>query len=464
MAQGKGGARLLADLPQIVEKDKRHVFHPMIQHSTLQKKDPLVFVSGRGSTVVDAHGKEYIDAFAGLWCVNVGYGREEVARAAYEQMLALAYFPHIHAHVPGAEFAAQIAALFGGDLKHVYFVNSGSEANEAAFKFARQHGKQAHPGQNRYKIIARYGGYHGTTLSTLAAGGMTDRKVKFEPLDGAFLHAPPPYCYRCPLGLQRESCGLACAKAIEHMIASEGEETVAAVVVEPIMSGLGVVVPPDGYLEMVQEICRRHGVLLLVDEVINGFGRTGAMFGHQHWGLQPDIVAVAKGITSAYLPLAATVVSDRVFNTFLGEPSEMRHVIQVNTYGGHPAACAAGLANLRILREEKLPERAAETGAYLIDELRRALGDHPKVGDIRGKGLLIGVEMVEDRQSKQPLSSAGMDRINAECLARGVIIGRSTYAARGLGNVVTLCPPLVLTRAEAGRIVEVLAEAIRAVG
>ena len=283
----------------------------------------MVVTSAHGSTIYDADGTAYLDAMAGLWCVNIGYGRGELADVAADQMQQLAYFPHTQMNVPAAALAEKINTLMGGGY-HTYFVNSGSEANEAGFKIARQYQKHEHPGEFRYKTVSRYYAYHGTTLATLDAGGMGDRKAKFEPFSGDFVHVAPPYCYRCPFGLSYPSCGLACVKNMESAILGENPDTVAEVIVEPIMSGIGVAVPPDEYLKEVEAICRRYGILLHVDEVINGFGRTGKMFAHQHYGVSPDIIAIAKGISSAYMPIAATVVKNSGVRQLLrrsgGEP------------------------------------------------------------------------------------------------------------------------------------------------
>src|SRR4051812_1051894 len=372
----------------VVQQDLKNVLHPIVQHKALEAKQ-IVVTGAQGSTIVDADGTEYLDAMAGLWCVNIGYGRAELAEVAAEQVRQLAYYPHTAMNLPAAALAEKINVLMGGGY-HTYFVNSGSEANEAGFKIARQYMKHEYPGAYRFKTVSRYFAYHGTTLATLDAGGMGERKAKFEPYSGDFVHIAPPYCYRCPFGLTYPSCGLACVKNLETTILGEGPETVAEVIVEPVMSGVGVAVPPDEYLPEVANICRKYGLLLHVDEVINGFGRTGKMFGHQHWDVTPDIVSIAKGISSAYLPIAATVVKNHVFRSFYGEPSESRQVAQVNTYGGHPAAAAVALRNIEILLEERLAERSAETGVYLMDGLRTLLR-HPCVGEVRGKGLLAGV-------------------------------------------------------------------------
>jgi adenosylmethionine-8-amino-7-oxononanoate aminotransferase len=454
-------ATTVAERKAVVQQDLQNVLHPVVPHRQLES-EPLVIVEGRGSTVVDADGTEYLDAMAGLWCVNVGYGRTELAEVAAAQMRALPYYPHTAMNAPAAALAERVNGLLGGD-NHVYFVASGSEANEAGFKIARQYMKHEHPGQLRYKTITRYLGYHGTTLATLAAGGMGDRKMKFEPLGGNdFVHVAPPYCYRCPFGLTYPSCELACVKNIEATIQGEGPDTVSTVLVEPIMSAVGVAVPPDEYLPEVAAIEKKYGCLLHIDEVINGFGRTGAMFAHQHYGVRPDMVSIAKGLVSAYLPIAATVVRNEVFQSFVGEPSENRQVFQISTYGGHPVAAAVAGRNIDIILRERLVERAAENGAYLLDRLR-TLEKHPWVGDVRGKGLLAGVELVKDRRTKEVVGADRITRLVDFARHRGVIVGRSG-GGRHLGSVIVLSPPLVITRAEIDRVVAVLDDAIADMG
>ena len=449
------------DRAAVVRQDLANVLHPVVAHRQLEA-EPMVIVEGHGSTVVDADGTEYLDAMAGLWCVNVGYGRTELADVAAAQMRTLPYYPHTAMNAPAAALAGTVNGLLGGD-NHVYFVASGSEANEAAFKIARQYMKHEHPDQARYKTISRYLGYHGTTLGTLAAGGMGDRKAKFEPLSGNdFVHVAAPYCYRCPFGLTYPSCELACVKNIEATIQGEGPETVATVLVEPVMSAVGVAVPPDEYLPEVAALAKKYGCLLHVDEVINGFGRTGAMFAHQHYGIRPDIVTIAKGLVSAYLPIAATVVRNDVFASFVGEPAENRQVFQISTYGGHPVAAAVALRNVGIILEERLVERAAENGAYLLDGLRTLL-KHPWVGDVRGKGLLAGVELVKDRATKAIVPPDGIKAVVDFARRHGVIVGRSG-GGRHLGSTIVLSPPLVITRPEIDRVVAVLDGAIAELG
>jgi adenosylmethionine-8-amino-7-oxononanoate aminotransferase len=443
----------------VVRQDLDNVLHPIVQHRLLETRQ-IVVTAAQGSTIYDADGTGYLDAMAGLWCVNIGYGRTELADVAAEQLRQLSYFPHTSMNVPAAQLAESINGLMGGGY-HTYFVNSGSEANEAGFKIARQYMKHEYPQHYRFKTISRYFAYHGTTLATLDAGGMGERKAKFEPFSGDFVHVAHPHCYRCPFGLSYPSCNLACVKNIENTILGEGPETVATMLVEPIMSGVGVSVPPDEYLPEVEKLCRKYGILLHVDEVINGFGRTGKMFAHQHYNVSPDIVAIAKGISSAYLPIAATVVNNRVFESFLGEASENRQVGQVNTYGGHPVSAAVAVRNIEILVQERLADRAAEMGAYLIDGLR-SLMRHPVVGDVRGKGLLVAMELVKDRTTKEPVSPAQIAAIVDFCRENHILVGRSNGGQR-YGGVITLSPPLVITRAECDRIVETLDRALSTV-
>ena len=440
----------------VVQQDLKSVLHPIVQHKLLETKQ-MVVTGAQNSTIYDADGTEYLDAMAGLWCVNIGYGRSELAEVASEQMLQLSYFPHTAMNVPAAGLADKINGLVGGGY-HTYFVNSGSEANEAGFKIARQYMKHEYPGEYRFKTVSRYFAYHGTTLATLDAGGMGERKAKFEPFSGDFVHVAHPYCYRCPFGLSYPSCGLACVKNMETTILGEGPETVAEVIVEPIMSGVGVAVPPDEYLPEVESLCRKYGILLHIDEVINGFGRTGKMFAHQHYNVSPDIIAIAKGISSAYMPIAATVVKNSVFQSFYGDPADNRQVAQVNTYGGHPVAAAVALRNIEIIEAEKLVDRSAEMGAYLLDGLR-TLMKHKVVGDVRGKGLLLGVELVKDRATKEPVDAAHITAIVDFCRNSGLLVGRAG-GGRRYGNTITLSPPLVINRAECDRIVDTLDRAL----
>ena len=439
------------------EIDKSHVWHPLFQHQRLDETDLLVFKSAHGTTLIDSDGREYLDAYSALWNVNVGYGRQEIADAVYEQIQELAYYPHSQINVPATELAEQLAKCLPGDLNHVYFCNSGSEANETAIKIARQYGRQTYPGENRYKIISRYRGYHGFTYGAMSATGQARRRKAFEPLAPGFHHAHPPYCYRCPLGLDKASCNVECVSDIERIIQSEGPETVVAVIAEPIIGGGGIIVPPDDYFPKLRKICDDYGLLLILDEVITGFGRTGKMFACELWDVQPDIITLAKGLTSGYIPLGACVTSTAVFNTFLGDPDEQREFSQVCTYGGHPVACAAGVANLNILLSENLSENAEKVGAYLLDKLQQ-LRDLPIVGDVRGKGLMLAVEFIKENGDQ--LDTDHTNRIVGLLREKGVIVGKIGHAVDEPENIIYIAPPLILTEAEADTIYNTLREVL----
>ncbi|MEL6354700.1 MAG: aminotransferase [Cyanobacteria bacterium J06627_28] len=441
--------------------DSESLWHALAQHKPFAKKPPKCMKRGIGCYVTDAEGVEYFDGVSGLWCVNVGYGRQELADVAYEQLMELAYSPLTMSHEPGIRLAHKLLSLLGYEGK-VFFSTSGSEANETAFKIARQyHAQTSSPGAgSRYKIISRYRGYHGTTLGALSATAQAERKIKFGPLVPGFLHVSPPYQYRLAEGLTEEAYNAACLKELEQTILYEGADSVAALIVEPVISGGGVIPPTEGYLRGAREICDRTGILLIFDEVVNGFGRTGKMFGHQHWGVEPDIICFAKGLTSGYMPLSATVVKQHIFEAFLDEPGTNSHFCHISTYGGTPAATAVALRNIEIIEREELAERAAEMGSYLMERLQAALLPHPNVGDVRGKGLLLGIELVKDKVSKTPLAGDRVAAVTRHCLTNKVMIGRNANTVPGFTNVLIVCPPLVITYAEADNLVETIQEAI----
>jgi len=452
------------DTAELRRLDRDHCWHPLFQHSQLDGDTELtVFDRGEGSTLYDADGKAYLDAGGGLWNVNVGYGRDEISRAAFEQLQRLPYYPHSQINEPATRLAAKLAQLLPGDATHgdlsrVFFSNSGSEANESAFKIARQCQRQRHPGQNRYKIIARYQGYHGFTMGALSATGQVGRKTPYEPLVPGFLHVNPPYCYRCPIKLSYPDCGIACVDEFDELIRREGPETVAAVIVEPIIGGGGVIVPPDDYLPRLRQICDRYDVLLIVDEVITGWGRTGKLFACEHWDVVADIVVTAKGITSGYLPLGATIVTDKVFDAFQGTPGDGSELAQVCTYGGHPPCCAAALANIDILMRERLWENSAQIGAYLLAGMKALKS--PIVGEVRGIGLMLAVELVDE--SGALLDGARTGKVKAAMKSAGVLVGQMSHAVIGPNSVFCLSPPLILTRDEADQIIDAFRLALQA--
>jgi adenosylmethionine-8-amino-7-oxononanoate aminotransferase len=436
--------------------DLDHLWHGNLQHHGLERRPPLEVAGADGCWIWDTEGQRYLDGMAGLWCVNVGYGRRAIVDAVAAQMAQMPYYPLTQSHGPGARLAARLAGLLPRELGRIFFLNSGSEAVETALKIARLASRRLHPGENRYKIVSRYRAYHGFTMGAMSATGQAYRKRGFEPLVPGFFHVAPPDRYHCGFCGTEPACTLACADEFDRVIRMEGPDTVAAVIMEPVIGGGGVLPAPEGYIRRVREICDRYGVLLIIDEVITGFGRTGKLFGFEHSGITPDIATFAKGLTSAYLPLAATAATDRVFQAFSSQ-DDAEKFTQVSTFGGHPCSCAAGLANLDILTGERLWENSARMGAYLKDRLLSLRA--PAIGEVRGQGLLLGLEMVEEG-TRNPMPEARVIAIQRAIRGRGVIVGRNNDTAPGLCNTLTISPPLTLTEGEADILVEAIAASL----
>lgn len=436
----------------LLRKDEKYIWHAMRRYNP---EATMVIQKADGAWIEDNNGKKYLDAMAGLWCVNAGYGREELAEAAYEQLKTLPYFPLTQSHIPAIELGEKLNEWLGGDYVF-FFSNSGSEANETAFKIARQyHQQNGEP--ERHKFISRYRAYHGNSMGALAATGQAQRKYRYEPLAQGFLHVTPPDMYRSPYQGTIEEQSLACADEIDRVMTWELDKTIAAVIMEPIITGGGVIMPHESYLPRVREICDKHGALLIVDEVICGFGRTGERFGFQHYGVKPDIVTMAKGITSAYLPLSVTAVRREIYEMFQGL-EDYNHLRHVNTFGGNPAACAVALKNIEIFERENLVERSQVMGEKLLDKMED-LKNHPYVGNIRGKGLLMGIEMVENKQTKEPASQDKVDKIISLCKEQGLIISKNGDTVAGYNNIITLSPPLTISDEELDFIVSTIKKA-----
>jgi adenosylmethionine-8-amino-7-oxononanoate aminotransferase len=412
-----------------------------------------IIVEGHGCRLTDIDGQGYIDGLAGLWLVNAGYGRKEIADAVARQMAQVHYVSSQgFTSAPTAALAAKLADLTPGRLSRVFFVSGGSEAIETALKIAKQcQFQRGFP--KRHKIISRRGSYHGATFAAMSVSASRFiNKSIFEPLMQGTLHVPPPYCYRCDYEMTYPTCNVYCARAIEQWVQAERPDTVAAIVAEPVSASCGIVVPPAEYFGILREICDRYGILLIADEVITGFGRTGKMFASEHWNLEPDIMTMAKGLTSGYVPMGAVIVKPEVADPFAGEPKvAIQHLL---TFGGHAAGAAAALENLAIFERERLVERSAELGAYLLDRLRE-LGDHPIVGDIRGLGLLCGVELVKDRRTRERFGEPeDLPRRMTEKLRRRGLICRVT------GDVIPFAPPLVISRTEIDEVVAIVKASI----
>ncbi|MEK3887336.1 aspartate aminotransferase family protein [Bacillus sp. FSL K6-3431] len=442
---------------ELLTKDKDYIWHSMKPYSP---ESTMIAEKAEGSWVTDHTGKRYLDAMSGLWCVNVGYGRTELAEAAFEQLKEMAYFPLSQSHKPAIKLGEKLNEMLGEEYV-IFFSNSGSEANEAAFKIARQYHQQKGE-HSRYKFIARYRAYHGNSMGALAATGQAQRKYKYEQLAPGFLHVAPPDLYRTSDRTDCKPSELQSVQEIDRVMTWELSETIAGVIMEPIITGGGVIVPPDGYMAGVKEVCEKHGALLIVDEVICGFGRTGKPFGFMNYGVKPDIITMAKGITSAYLPLSATAVKKEIYEAFKGS-EEYDYFRHVNTFGGNPAACALALKNIEIMERENLYDRSKELGAYLKHSLTTALENHPCVGDVRGKGLLIGIELVQDKATKEPLETNLVNKVISGCKQNGLIVGKNGATVAGFNNVLTLAPPLNIEEADLEFIIQTLTVEINAI-
>jgi adenosylmethionine-8-amino-7-oxononanoate aminotransferase len=451
----------------LVRSDREHLIHPL--HHPIDHADPIIYVSGRGATVRDINGREYLDGLSGLWNVNVGHGRTELAEAAAAQMKDLAYFSCYvgSSNVPAIRLAERLVEIAGGDLQAVFFTTGGAEANESAFKTARFYWKSRGK-PDKSKVIARHQAYHGLTLQTMSATAMGHAYWRpFEPRVPGFVHVQTCYPYRFQGARPGETVGQAAARELEETILREGPDTVAAFVGEPIHGAGGVFYPTDDYWPLVREVCTRHDVLLIADEIITGFCRTGRWFAMPHWKVAPDIMTFAKGVTSGYLPLGGMMVS-RAIKELMDSVKPADRWLHAYTYSGHPTCCAVGLKNLEIMERERLSENSAKMGARLLGALRAAFGDHPNVGDVRGgKGLLAAVEFVEDRATQK--NFAGEEkvgaRLQAEMTKRGVVTRvRPTAGAHPApGDAIFFAPPLVVTEPEVDRIVLAAREASKAV-
>ncbi len=409
-----------------------------------------VFNRGEGIRLWDIQGREYLDGISGLWVVNAGHGRAEIGEVMGEQAKKLAYVSAAsYTSEPTVRLAHMLSEITPGDLSRVYFCSGGSEAVETAVKIAKQ--VQAMRGfPRRYKVIARRGSYHGMTHGAMSLTAMRN-EAYFGPFMYGVSHVPHPNQYRSDFGLEGEAADIMAARYVEQEIENQGPESVACVIGEPVSSAAGVHVPSATYWTMLREICDRHGVLLIADEVINGFGRTGKMFACEHFGIVPDIMTIAKGLTSGYAPMGAAIVRDAIFDTFKEQDTvAMGHLI---TFGGHPVCAVAAIRNLEIFQDESLVERAAEMGAYLkarLEELR----SHPTVGDVRGVGLLCAIELVKSKENKTKWGKeSSFAKRTAELLMDRGFITRTW-------DVMHFAPPLVVTRDEIDRMVTIADEAL----
>ncbi|MFQ5381680.1 MAG: aspartate aminotransferase family protein [Dehalococcoidia bacterium] len=439
-----------------------HLWVHTQQYNELAKPDGFkVFVDGDGIWLTDMKGRRFIDCMSGLWVVNSGHGRQELADVAADQMKQLSYVSSFaYATRPAVDLASKLAEILPSTLNKVFFANSGSEAVETAIKIAKQY--HWNRGERRlYKVIARRGSYHGVTAGALSVNSAAyTNRLPFEPLVPGTVPVDGVNCYRCAFEKSYPECDVFCARHVETVIKNERPETIAALIGEPISVANGNYVPPDGYWPALREICDRYGIVLIADEVINAFGRTGRWFATDHWDFEPDLMTMAKGLSSGYLPISAVAASDRIVEAFVGERGDA--LSGGITFGSHPVSCAVALANVNIIERERLVENAATVGTRINEHLREMAERHPSIGEVRGLGLLIAFETVKNRETKESFEEVDgwAEALSAGLFSRGVLV-------RG-GNQVNIAPPLVMSAAEADDLMErvdaALGEAEAAVG
>ncbi|MDJ0994374.1 MAG: aminotransferase class III-fold pyridoxal phosphate-dependent enzyme [Dinoroseobacter sp.] len=431
------------DLSRVIEADRAHLWHHLMQHKSLETNDPRIIVEGKGIRVWDQTGKEHLDAVSGgVWTVNVGYGRERIADAVRDQLVKMNYFAQSAGSIPGSRFAEMLIDKMPG-MSRVYFVNSGTEANEKAFKIVRQIAHKRYGGK-KHKILYRERDYHGSSIAAMSAGGQQERNMQYGPFTPGFIEVP--HCLEYRAQVETENYGLWAADQIEAVILREGPDTVGALCLEPVTAGGGVITPPEGYWERVQEICKKYDILLHIDEVVCGIGRTGKWFGYQQFGIQPDFVTMAKGVASGYAAIACMVTTEKVFEMFKEDPSDpLDYFRDISTFGGCTAGPAAAIENMKIIEEEGLLENTCTMGARLIGNLEALADKHAIVGDVRGKGLFCGVELVADRTTREPAPEKMVQAVVADCMAQGFIIGATNRSIPGFNNTLCLSPALIAT-------------------
>ncbi len=438
----------------LVDRDCAHLIHPLQNRAA--HTGAKVWVGGEGAFLIDANGDRYIDGLSGLWNNTAGNGRTEIIEAGHAQMRSLAYASgYIGSSNPRAiELAERLAGISYDNINHFFFTSGGGEATDSNIKMARYYWKlKGKP--TKTKVISRIWGYHGVTLAAMCATGIKAYWPMFEPLIPGFVHIPSPYPYRYEAPEGAVSQGIAAADELEKAILAEGADTVAMFIAEPVQGAGGVLVPQDDYFPRIREICDRYEVLLVSDEVITGFGRTGKMFALEHWGVKPDLMQYAKAITSGYFPLGGIGVSDEIADTMLESGKPWMHAY---TYSAHPLGCAMALAMLDVIEAEDFPAQAAPKGERLMKGLREALGDHPHVGEIRGLGLMCAIEYVKDRDTREEFDPA--DGIGPKIHAAGMERG---LFSRVRGDVYCIAPPIVTGEDTIDQIVEILTLATKAV-
>ena len=446
----------------IIQNDKDHIWHHLTQHKAFESSDPMIVSKAKGMIVTDTKGNEYLDGTSGgVWTVNLGFGRDDMVEAVSNQLLKIPYFAGTFGNEPAAEYAKEVTSLMPG-LDRVYYSNSGSEANEKGYKMVRQLAHFHNEGK-KHKIIYRDRDYHGTTIGAMSSSGQLQRKKQYGPFVPGFVEMPHCCCYRCPFGKKYGECNIECATVLEDIIKTEGPDTVGSVVLEPITAGGGVIPPVPEYFPIIESICRKYDVLLHIDEVVCGIGRTGKWFGYQHYDVQPDIVTTAKGLAAGYAAVSITVTTERLFDMFKEDPSNIDSYFRdISTFGGSTAGPAAALEVLKIIKKEKLIENINVVGDYLKNKLLELQDKHEMIGEVRGKGLFCGVELVKDRITKEPVDEKVAIAVAGHCFQNKVMIGRTNRSFETNNNVLLFSPAFICSKNDIDLIIESVDNALEA--
>ena len=448
-----------ADKDWIKEHNAQHQWHPMNNQNAVQANPPLIIDGGDGVYIKDIDGKQYLDCQGGLWCVNAGHGRKEIIDATKSQLDKLQYYTLFpgSTNSPSIELSTMLTeTLAVENMTKAFFTSGGSDSIETAIKVIRQYWKLQ--GQaDRTKIFSFKYGYHGVHFGGLSAGGHPAWKRAYEPLLPGFYQVDVPYLYRNDFTDDHEELGQICLRNLEKEILHQGPDTVAALIAEPVLGAGGVIIPPASFWPGLRALCDKYDLLLVADEVITGLGRSGALFGCRGWGVKPDIITLAKGLTSGYIPLGACMINEKVESTWQ-QDSPLSVWMQGYTYSGHPVACAAGIAALKLCSSEGHADNAREVGDYLLQRLLKLKDQFPVIGDIRGKGLMLAIEMVKDRGTKEPFEPTDEypPLVSGACEARGVII-------RCIVNKLIISPPLIFTKEHADVLADTLEDAFKSV-
>ena len=446
----------------IIQSDKDHIWHHLTQHKAFESSDPMIVSKAKGMIVTDTKGNEYLDGTSGgVWTVNLGFGRDDMVEAVSNQLSKIPYFAGTFGNEPAAEYAKEVTSLMPG-LERVYYSNSGSEANEKGYKMVRQLAHFHNEGK-KHKIIYRDRDYHGTTIGAMSSTGQLQRKKQYGPFVPGFVEMPHCCCYRCPFGKKYGECNIECATALEDIIKTEGPDTVGSVVLEPITAGGGVIPPVPEYFPIIESICRKYDVLLHIDEVVCGLGRTGKWFGYQHYDVQPDIVTTAKGLAAGYAAVSITVTTETLFDMFKEDPSNVDSYFRdISTFGGSTAGPAAALEVLKIIKREKLIENINVVGDYLKNKLLELQDKHEMIGEVRGKGLFCGIELVKDRATKEPVDEKVAIAVAGHCFQNKVMIGRTNRSFETNNNVLLFSPAFICSKNDIDLIIESVDNALEA--